>query len=91
MRLPLNQKIAVLLHEGISGTHGKTGLSLLRYSDSPIVVAIDRDCPGASLPELTGIKRDVPIVASVKDALKFKPQVLVIDIPPTKASFISCQ
>ena len=82
MRLPLNQKIAVLLHEGIRGTHGKTGLSLLRYSDAPIVVAIDRDCPGQSIPELTGIKRDVPIVASVKDALQFKPQVLVIGIAP---------
>ena len=86
MRLPLNQKIAVLLHEGIRGTRGKTGLSLLRYSDAPIVVAIDRDCPGQSIPELTGIKRDVPIAASVKDALQFKPQVLVIGIAPKGGS-----
>ncbi|NJL80148.1 MAG: DUF1611 domain-containing protein [Richelia sp. RM2_1_2] len=86
MRLPLNQKIAVLLHEGIRGTHGKTGLSLLRYSDAPIVVAVDRDCPGQSLPELTGIQRDVPIVASVKDAIAFNPQVLVIGIAPKGGS-----
>ncbi|MEB3214976.1 MAG: DUF1611 domain-containing protein [Nostocales cyanobacterium 94392] len=86
MRLPLNQKIAVLLHEGIRGSHGKTGLSLLRYSDAPIVVAIDRDCPGQSFPELTGIQRDVPIVASVKDAIAFKPQVLVIGIAPKGGS-----
>ncbi|MGF1675825.1 MAG: DUF1611 domain-containing protein [Rivularia sp. (in: cyanobacteria)] len=86
MRLPLNQKIAVLLHEGIRGTHGKTGLSLLRYSDAPIVVAIDRDCPGQSIPELTGIQRDVPIVASVKDAITFNPQVLVIGIAPKGGS-----
>lgn len=86
MRLPLNQKIAVLLHEGIRGTHGKTGLSLLRYSDAPIVVAIDRDCPGQSLPQLTGIQRDVPIVASVKDAIAFNPQVLVIGIAPKGGS-----
>ncbi|MGD1873959.1 MAG: DUF1611 domain-containing protein [Mastigocoleus sp.] len=82
MRLALNQKVAILLHEGIRGTHGKTGLSLLRYSEAPIVVAIDRDCPGQSLTELTGIKRDVPIVASLKDALEYKPQVLVIGIAP---------
>ncbi|AFY53983.1 hypothetical protein Riv7116_1420 [Rivularia sp. PCC 7116] len=86
MRLPLNQKIAILLHEGIRGTHGKTGLSLLRYSDAPIVVAIDRDSSGESLEELTGIKRDVPIAASVKDALQFKPQVLVIGIAPKGGS-----
>ncbi|NJO28073.1 MAG: DUF1611 domain-containing protein [Richelia sp. SL_2_1] len=78
--------MAVLLHEGIRGTHGKTGLSLLRYSDAPIVVAVDRDCPGQSLPELTGIQRDVPIVASVKDAIAFNPQVLVIGIAPKGGS-----
>ena len=82
MRLPLNQKIAVLLHEGIRGTRGKTGLALLRYSDAPIVVAIDRDAAGESLAELTGIKRDVPIVTSVKDAIALKAQVLVIGIAP---------
>lgn len=82
MRLPLNQKTAILLHEGVSGTLGKTGLSLLRYSDSPIVAVIDRECVGKSLPELTGIKRDVPIVASVAAALEYKPEVLVIGIAP---------
>ncbi|MEM7555139.1 MAG: DUF1611 domain-containing protein [Cyanobacteria bacterium P01_A01_bin.84] len=82
MRLALNQKVAILLHEGIRGTHGKTGLSLLRYSEAPIVAAIDRDCPGQSLTELTGIKRDVPIVSSFKNALEYKPQALVIGIAP---------
>lgn len=82
MRLPLNQRVAILLHEGISGTVGKTGLSLLRYSEAQIVVAIDRECPGRSLSELTGIKRDVPIVASVAEALEYKPEVLVIGIAP---------
>ncbi|BAZ28849.1 hypothetical protein NIES4074_12840 [Cylindrospermum sp. NIES-4074] len=82
MRLPLNQRIAVLLHEGVSGSQGKTGLSLLRYSDAPIVVVIDRESAGKSLPELTGLKRDVPIVASVAAALEYKPEVLVIGIAP---------
>ncbi|MFH7030589.1 MAG: DUF1611 domain-containing protein [Heteroscytonema crispum UTEX LB 1556] len=82
MRLALNQKVAILLHEGIAGTHGKTGLSLLRYSEAPIVAAIDRTCAGKSLSELTGIKRDVPIVSSVAAALEYKPQVLVIGIAP---------
>ncbi|KOP25855.1 hypothetical protein AMR41_14220 [Hapalosiphon sp. MRB220] len=82
MRLPLNQRIAILLHEGIKGTHGKTGLSLLRYSEAPIVVVIDHESPGESLLELTGIRREVPIVASVAAALEYKPQVLVIGIAP---------
>lgn len=82
MRLALNQRIAILQHEGIRGTHGKTGLSLLRYSESPIVAVIDRECAGQSLSELTGIKRDVPIVSSVAAALEYKPEVLVIGIAP---------
>ncbi|CEJ47029.1 DUF1611 domain-containing protein [Umezakia ovalisporum] len=82
MRLPLNQRVAILLHEGITGTQGKTGLALLRYSESSIVALIDRESPGKSLSELTGIQRDVPIVASLTAALEYQPQVLVIGIAP---------
>jgi uncharacterized NAD-dependent epimerase/dehydratase family protein len=82
VRLPLNKKIAILLHEGLSGTQGKTGLSILRYSEAPIVAVIDRESVGKSVPKLTGIKRDVPIVASVAAALQYKPEVLVIGIAP---------
>ncbi|MDP5339177.1 MAG: DUF1611 domain-containing protein, partial [Nodularia sp. (in: cyanobacteria)] len=82
MSLPLNRRIAILLHEGITGTQGKTGLSLLRYSQAPIVALIDRESAGKSVSELTGIKRDVPIVASLTAALNYQPQVLVIGIAP---------
>lgn len=82
MRLALNQRVAILLHEGITNPRGKTGLSLLRYSEAPIVAVIDRECAGKSLLELTGMKRNVPIVASVAAALEYKPQVLVIGIAP---------
>lgn len=82
MRLGLNQRVAILLHEGIKGPSGKTGLSLLRYSEASIVAVIDRECGGKSLTELTGIKRDVPIVTSVAAALEYQPQVLVIGIAP---------
>nr|WP_242045301.1 DUF1611 domain-containing protein [Anabaena catenula] len=80
--MPLNQRIAILLHEGLSGANGKTGLSILRYSEAPVVAVIDRESVGKSLPELTGIKRDVPIVASLAAALQYQPEVLVIGIAP---------
>jgi uncharacterized NAD-dependent epimerase/dehydratase family protein len=82
VRLPLNKKIAILLHDGVVGTYGKTGLSILRYSEAPIVAVIDRETVGRSLPGLTGIQRDVPIVQSVAAALEYKPEVLVIGIAP---------
>ncbi|WP_066376853.1 MULTISPECIES: DUF1611 domain-containing protein [unclassified Anabaena] len=82
MRLPLNQKVAILLHEGTQGSIGKTGLALLRYSEAPIVAVIDKECAGKSVREITGIKRNVPIVASVAAALAYQPQILVIGIAP---------
>ncbi len=78
-----NQRLAILLHEGIRGNKGKTGLALLRYSEAEVVAVIDRDCAGESLVELTGISRAVPIVASVTDALPYQPDVLAIGIAPT--------
>jgi uncharacterized NAD-dependent epimerase/dehydratase family protein len=86
--LTSSDRVAILLHEGTQtqsgkGSKGKTGLSLLRYSDIPIVAVIDQTCPGGSLPELTGIDRDVPIVASVADALAYGPTVLAIGIAPS--------
>lgn len=83
MRLEVNQRIAILLHEGIRGIYGKTGLALLRYSEAPIVAVLDRQCAGESLPVLTGIAREVPIVNSVAAALAYAPDVLAIGIAPS--------
>lgn len=81
--LTADHRIAILLHEGTQGSKGKTGLSLLRYSDIPIVAVIDYECAGQSLSELTGIPRQVPIVASVAEALPYSPTVLAIGIAPS--------
>ncbi|MFM9157339.1 MAG: DUF1611 domain-containing protein, partial [Dolichospermum sp.] len=48
----------------------------------PIVAVIDRDSVDKSLVELTGIQKDVPIVASITAALQYQPTVLVIGIAP---------
>jgi uncharacterized NAD-dependent epimerase/dehydratase family protein len=58
-------------------------VALLRYSEAPIVAAIDRQCAGESLSKLTGIAREVPIVATVTEALPYAPDVLVIGIAPS--------
>ncbi len=83
MRLTSEHRIVILLHEGIQGAYGKTGLALLRYSQLPIVAVIDRQSAGGCLLELTGISREVPIVASVAEALLYAPNVLVIGIAPS--------
>ncbi|MFQ3610728.1 MAG: DUF1611 domain-containing protein [Fimbriimonadales bacterium] len=81
--LTAQNRIAILMHEGIRGKFGKTGLGLLRYSPHPIVAVIDRECAGQSLRALTGIDREVPIVASVSEAQAYAPDTLVIGIAPS--------
>ncbi|MGL5871966.1 MAG: DUF1611 domain-containing protein [Xenococcaceae cyanobacterium] len=76
-------RVAILLHQGICGKQGKTGLAFLRYSNIPIVAAIDAECAGESLTALTGIEKDVPIVASITEALSYNPNVLLIGIAPS--------
>ncbi|NEQ29289.1 MAG: DUF1611 domain-containing protein, partial [Microcoleus sp. SIO2G3] len=81
--LKANDRVAILLHEGLQSSRGKTGLSLLRYSELPIVAVIDQQCAGQNLEQITGIPRQAPIVASVADAIAYQPTVLSIGIAPS--------
>lgn len=81
--LTAGDRVAILLHGGTTSSRGKTGISLLRYSTIPIVAVIDQDNAGGNLKALTGIDRDIPIVASVAEALKYWPTVLSIGIAPS--------
>lgn len=80
MGLMNNQRLAVLLHKGIRGLSGKTGITLLRYSQAQIVAVIDHESAGESLSQLTGIDCDAPIVDSVASAMAYQPDVLAIGI-----------
>ncbi|BAU65829.1 hypothetical protein STA3757_32210 [Stanieria sp. NIES-3757] len=77
------KRIAILLHEGIKGSHGKTGLAFVRYSQAQVVVIIDAQSAGESLVELTGIAKEVAIVANIDQALTYDPDVLLIGIAPS--------
>lgn len=83
MRIGAENRVAILLHEGIRGTHGKTGLAYLRYGKGNIVAVIDGQCAGESLVALSGIDRDIPIVANVTEALAYHPDLLLIGIAPS--------
>jgi uncharacterized NAD-dependent epimerase/dehydratase family protein len=78
-----HHRLAILLHGGIRGQQGKTGLTVLRYSANPIAVVIDRDAVGDSVIQQTGIPREAPIVGDIAAALAHQPDVLVIGIAPS--------
>ncbi|ACK71977.1 protein of unknown function DUF1611 [Gloeothece citriformis PCC 7424] len=82
-KLTSQHRVVILLHEGIKGTHGKTGLAYLRYGKSPIVAVIDSESADQSLPQLTKIDKKIPIVKNIEDALTYHPDVLLIGIAPS--------
>ncbi|MBF2097409.1 MAG: DUF1611 domain-containing protein [Gloeomargaritaceae cyanobacterium C42_A2020_066] len=77
------RRVALLMHGGLTGLHGKTGLTLLRYSSAQIVAVIDREAAGRPVPVLTGIARDVPVVTDLSTALAYDPDTLVIGVAPS--------
>lgn len=83
MQLTAANRVAILLSGGLKGEHGKTGLAFLRYSEAQVVAIIDRESVGESLPSLTGIERDIPIVEDMTNALTYHPDVLLIGIAPS--------
>ena len=83
MYLQPHNRVALLMHEGLQGGMGKTGLAMVRYGRSPVVAIIDYQSVGQSLVDLTGINQAIPIVDSVAAALAYQPDVLAIGIAPS--------
>jgi uncharacterized NAD-dependent epimerase/dehydratase family protein len=73
----------LLQHGGLADLSGKTGLTLLRYRRGPLVAVVDPQQAGRSLREVSGIDRDVPVVASLAEALAYGPEVAVIGLAPS--------
>ncbi len=80
MRIEPGDRVVILLHEGLQGIQGKTGLTMLRYSQANIVAVIDRAGAGQDLHALTGIDRAVPIVADMTAAIAYAPTILAIGL-----------
>jgi uncharacterized NAD-dependent epimerase/dehydratase family protein len=81
-----NHRVAIILHQGLRGSHGKTGLAYLRYGSALVVAIIDEEAAGESLSQLTGLDRPIPVVANVTEALAYQPDVLLIGIAPSGGS-----
>ncbi|MCW3094565.1 MAG: hypothetical protein JWL77_183 [Chthonomonadaceae bacterium] len=81
-RLTPENRVVLLMHEVLGQYPGKIGHGLIRYGIAPIIAIIDRATAGQNLRELTGINADIPIVASLEEALAFAPDVLIPAISP---------
>lgn len=70
------------MHGALEANIGKMGMGLLRYSPAEIVAVIDRHNQGRNVTELTGIRRAVPVVATVAEALQLGADTLVPGVAP---------
>lgn len=77
-----DQRIAITIKGALREAHGKMGFGVLRYSENPIACVIDPFEAGGSVPEITGIPRDVPIVGSVEEAAALGAEVLLLGVAP---------
>lgn len=78
-------RVALLMHGSmLDPENGKTGLPMLRQSDLEIVAVIDRATAGRSVSDVMRSPdiRAVPIVRSIDEALRYRPEVLVIGFAP---------
>lgn len=72
---------AVLADGFLTDRHAKTAHGLIHYGRDPIGAVIDRDNAGRSLSEvLPALKNDAPIVASLRDAMKFDVTSLLLGV-----------
>jgi len=76
-------RVVLLQHGGLTDLSGKTGLAMLRYRHGPVVAVVDPDHAGRSLLEVSGIDRDVPVLASLTEALAYGPEVAVVGLAPS--------
>ena len=81
--LSADAPLVLLQHGGLDNLSGKTGLAMLRYRQGPIVAVIDPAHAGGDLRAITGIDRDVPVVADMAAALAHGPAVAVVGLAPS--------
>jgi uncharacterized NAD-dependent epimerase/dehydratase family protein len=79
----VTERIAILADGQLTFHDAKTAFGVIRYGTDPVVALIDRANAGRRVSEWIDAPYDVPVVASLEDALVLGPTVLVIGIAPT--------
>lgn len=72
----------ILAHDKFTPVSGKTGVCLLRYRRPDIVGVVDRSRAGSDAGQVLPEGRGIPVVLSVPEGLKLRPDTLFIGIAP---------
>jgi uncharacterized NAD-dependent epimerase/dehydratase family protein len=87
MRPAADRRIVILAEGNFGFHHGKTAMGVIRYGRERVVAVVDSTQAGRNVREWLGDsgRYDIPIVASLNDAIGFVPRAnaLLIGIAPT--------
>ena len=78
--LKSTDKIAIWMEASVDDDYGKMGISALRYLNNEIVCVIDSVFAGKKISEVSIIKKDIPIVSSIKDAREMGANVMLLGV-----------
>ena len=81
--LKREHKLVIHFFEQIDKLNGKMGHGVLRYSQNQVACVVDFNYGGTTTRDLFNFGPDVPVVASVDEALAHGPQVLVLGMAPS--------
>ncbi|MBY0356886.1 MAG: DUF1611 domain-containing protein [Candidatus Obscuribacterales bacterium] len=71
-------KLAVYAEGEFGKGHAKTAEGVIRYGNNPVVAVIDSTVAGNTAGKILKTDNKAPIVASLKEALQFKPDALLL-------------
>lgn len=77
------QPIAIFAEATMGSLNAKMAEGILRYGRNPVVAVIDSTQAGKRVRDLTPIDSDVPLVASLADAMGLGAKVLVLGTAPS--------
>ena len=81
-----NARLALYAEGEFGKGRSKTAEGVMRYGQNPIAAVIDSTAVGKTIQELVNIDCPAPIVASIKDSLVHKPNVLLLGTATTGGS-----
>ena len=78
--MPRQRRMVILTEGKLNLWTAKTAVSVIRYLPDEVCCVLDSNAAGKDLHALVGTGKGIPIVPTLKDALKLKPNTLLIGI-----------
>lgn len=76
------RKVALLMHDSLTGPFGKMGIGMLRYSQAEVVAVIDRSQAGKMSSEFVSGGCNVPVVGTGDEAKVLGAESVLVGIAP---------